>query len=489
VNLVSNLGFGEAATHTTDSTSSLANLPTGNIWEIHHPKLIARHAEADAFTANAIFGIKYLREQKDEQINNLQERLVQSEAQHQQLQLLLEQHQQLQFELDQTKTQRDELQTQIQQLRQQKRKQKQQLTQQLQETQAIIAAMETSKFWKLRSAWLGMKSKLWQILASKPLLAQEQTQIVNSAPMAISPLAQTDQVTLLETLKSQDVIVAWQTSLQIDIASELEPHEQFYLYQCNQTKLKFFRPESITGSEYLYQQLEKFDWYYMTDKWEYDMALKDLLGCQKVLEIGAGRGSFIARLQAQNIDALGIELNSKAVATAQRQNIPVVQRDLAELIVEQPNQFDGVCAFQVLEHLPDPKAFLVDALKLLKPNGKLILSVPNADAFPKYIGAAHLLDYPPHHMSQWSAQTFASLTTLLPIKLEQVRREPLADYHVDFYVSVLKSELSRSAWAKYPLIEPKLHRAIDWLETILKRYAVARRLIKGHTLYVCFTKQ
>jgi hypothetical protein len=54
-NLVSNIGFGSDATHTGDSANSLASLPTGDIWKIKHPKLVVRHAEADAFTFKNVF--------------------------------------------------------------------------------------------------------------------------------------------------------------------------------------------------------------------------------------------------------------------------------------------------------------------------------------------------------------------------------------------------------------------------------------------------
>jgi hypothetical protein len=54
-NLVSNIGFGAGATHTSDSASSLASLPAGNIWKIKHPKIVGRHAEADAFTFKNVF--------------------------------------------------------------------------------------------------------------------------------------------------------------------------------------------------------------------------------------------------------------------------------------------------------------------------------------------------------------------------------------------------------------------------------------------------
>jgi hypothetical protein len=54
-NLVSNIGFGADATHTGGSATSLASLPTGDIWKIQHPKLVGRYAEADAFTFKNVF--------------------------------------------------------------------------------------------------------------------------------------------------------------------------------------------------------------------------------------------------------------------------------------------------------------------------------------------------------------------------------------------------------------------------------------------------
>ena len=50
VNLVTNLGFNETATHTIDPQSKLANLPTGSIDQIIHPTEIQRNIAADKFT-------------------------------------------------------------------------------------------------------------------------------------------------------------------------------------------------------------------------------------------------------------------------------------------------------------------------------------------------------------------------------------------------------------------------------------------------------
>ncbi len=54
-NLISNIGFGEDATH-TQQTDSNANLPTKDIWEIKHPPFVVRHQDADRYTFDRNFG-------------------------------------------------------------------------------------------------------------------------------------------------------------------------------------------------------------------------------------------------------------------------------------------------------------------------------------------------------------------------------------------------------------------------------------------------
>lgn len=54
-NLVTNIGFGPGATHTTDATSRLSNLPRREFGQLWHPENVSRHLEADAFTWEVIF--------------------------------------------------------------------------------------------------------------------------------------------------------------------------------------------------------------------------------------------------------------------------------------------------------------------------------------------------------------------------------------------------------------------------------------------------
>ncbi len=62
INLVTNVGFGEAATHTTDPNDRNGNIPFAEIGEIEHPAFVVRNKEADAYTFDHVFGGRYRRE-------------------------------------------------------------------------------------------------------------------------------------------------------------------------------------------------------------------------------------------------------------------------------------------------------------------------------------------------------------------------------------------------------------------------------------------
>jgi 2-polyprenyl-3-methyl-5-hydroxy-6-metoxy-1,4-benzoquinol methylase len=296
-----------------------------------------------------------------------------------------------------------------------------------------------------------------------------------------SPLTGSQDITLLKTIVVDQLIEDWNNDYNIDITSELSGYKEIHLYKCNQTKLRFFFPFDIAGSEKLYEQLQKFDWFYMSEKWEHKVALKHLSNCNNVLEVGCAFGSFVELALKLRINAQGIELNLAAVEVAKKKNLPVENIDLEEFAEKYPLSQDAICSFQVLEHIAQPKKFIELCLEILKPGGKLIFCVPNAESFLKY--QSNLLDMPPHHMTQWTAATFKSLENIFPVKLEKVLKEPLADYHIHGYLysycnhirSI--SPLGRLIFNKYTL---------PLYQYLLK--SGLRNFITGQSIYVEFRK-
>jgi len=301
--------------------------------------------------------------------------------------------------------------------------------------------------------------------------------------MVLSPLTGTSEVALLKTFETEKLIEGWQSTFGIDIREEFRGVTTIYLYQCSRTKLNFFQPDAAMGSDKLYEQLEAFDWYYIPDKWEHKVAIGDLKGCSKVLEVGCGFGEFVRRLRNDcGIDALGLELNQSAVAIGKKNGIPILPHNLADFSLQHPSTFDAVCGFQVLEHVNRPREFIESALKLLKPGGKLIFCVPNAGSFLRH--TQNLLDMPPHHMLRWSIESFESLQNLFPLRLDRIKLEPLAAYHIDYYLNAqhgrfLKSNplLSRLFFNRFTL-------------TFLRRGLLAggRKFYVGQSLYAVLRK-
>jgi 2-polyprenyl-3-methyl-5-hydroxy-6-metoxy-1,4-benzoquinol methylase len=296
-----------------------------------------------------------------------------------------------------------------------------------------------------------------------------------------SPLTHSDDVTLLKTIQSEQLIQDWKRDFQIDIAEELHGNKEVHLYRCNQTQLKFFAPFDIAGSGELYKKLQQTGNYYMPDRWEHKVALKKLSSHQKVIEIGSAYGYFVKSGREAGLDIRGIELNEAAVLAAQNQKLPVEYLDLKEAAILYRESLDAVCSFQVLEHVSNPKDFIGWSLEMLKPGGKLIYCVPNSDSFLKY--QYNLLDLPPHHMTLWSIAVFKSLEAIFPLKLEKTIFEPLASYHVSGYLSAYRDYLCD----QHPVTSIFLNR---YTLPVYKRIfnAGLRFFLTGQSLYVQFRK-
>jgi SAM-dependent methyltransferase len=73
-----------------------------------------------------------------------------------------------------------------------------------------------------------------------------------------------------------------------------------------------------------------------------------------------------------------LDFSPEAAAIAwKRQRAAAVCGDLAHAPLS-AGSFAGITMFHVLEHVPDPRAYLAAARELLAPDGRLVVQVPNA---------------------------------------------------------------------------------------------------------------
>jgi len=297
-------------------------------------------------------------------------------------------------------------------------------------------------------------------------------QIVRKPPR--SPLSSRTGVRHLASFPVAGLRKAWKEQFGIDISRELRGLKTVERYECQASGLRFYHPESAAGSADLYQQLASFDWYYMREKWEYEQALPFCHAGAKVLEVGSGAGEFLKRLRTRGVDGYGLEINSASRKKCLQDGLKVHTIKLSGL---RTSSFDIVCAFQVLEHVPQPLEFLRECVRILRPGGRLILATPNTGS--SLLEKPVLLDMPPHHLTGWQDQTYRFLETLLPLQLLECRKEPLAVEHLDFWIGTVRQNgPARFFWRVMP--KKALRFLLRW---------GGRRLILGQGILVIFRKK
>ena len=131
-------------------------------------------------------------------------------------------------------------------------------------------------------------------------------------------------------------------------------------------------------------------------------------GVTDVLEIGCGRGGFGARI-AGHYNYVGIEPDEQSWAVAKARLDAVGHGDVRNVSSDAMSgqQFDLICAFEVLEHIEDDAGTLAKWCSLLRPGGWLLLSVPahqhRFGPWDEMVG--HFRRYDPDGMTQLLADS------------------------------------------------------------------------------------
>lgn len=103
-------------------------------------------------------------------------------------------------------------------------------------------------------------------------------------------------------------------------------------------------------------------------------------GARDVLDVGCGRGEFLALLREQGIPARGIDINGSMVDVCRQQGLDATEADALSYLRAQPDgSLGGLFAAQVVEHLePRYLTSLLDAaFDTLRPGGTIVLETIN----------------------------------------------------------------------------------------------------------------
>lgn len=131
------------------------------------------------------------------------------------------------------------------------------------------------------------------------------------------------------------------------------------------------------GLDNLYAQEENHFWFISRKEFIFQNTVKYIKFEEKSIEIGAGTGNVARYLQKNGYENICVgEMHLNGLKYAQSYGIKeCYQFDLLDIPFE--NEFDMVCMFDVLEHIPDDNLALQNVYKMLRVDGKIILTVPS----------------------------------------------------------------------------------------------------------------
>ncbi len=116
-----------------------------------------------------------------------------------------------------------------------------------------------------------------------------------------------------------------------------------------------------------------------------------------VIDLGCGRGEWLELLSEHGFAVFGVDLDEGMLAACEERNLPAEKKDALVALQGLPAQSQTIVSgFHIAEHLPFDilQEVVIEALRVLKPGGLLILETPNPENI--IVGTANFYLDPTH---------------------------------------------------------------------------------------------
>lgn len=178
----------------------------------------------------------------------------------------------------------------------------------------------------------------------------------------------------------------------------------------------------------------------------------------KLLDFGCGWGYISQKAAEQGWDVTGIDISKNEIAISQlaqeifstaHNKVNFTNKDITSF---EEGEFDTVVSIQVIEHVHNPGTYLSKINRVLRPGGRLIISIPNVITFNSFTG--HLYrsfenglrkisdtilekyDKTNHHIQAWDAMHFTRLVSSVGFKFDSYT--PIQGVPCPDFVSLLR---------------------------------------------------
>jgi SAM-dependent methyltransferase len=204
----------------------------------------------------------------------------------------------------------------------------------------------------------------------------------------------------------------------------------FAIHHCDECKTAFCQPLEADPAIYeaIYRNVETIPAYgryldyskgvltandplaYLADSEDVYWGIRQVLdarpaGKLKILEVGSGLGYLTYALTKRGHEVLGLDVSQTAVDAAVRRY--GANYRCGDVVRYSDHPSDVVIATELIEHIPDVRAFLKALFRLVKPGGDIVLTTPNRSAYPDDV--LWETEPPPVHLWWFSEQAVERL--------------------------------------------------------------------------------
>ena len=180
----------------------------------------------------------------------------------------------------------------------------------------------------------------------------------------------------------------------------------------------YYVPENLTIPEFINKRLD-----------EIVASFSSYRQNNRLLDLGCGTGVLMHAAARAGWDAEGVEISSAAVEYVRKQGYGKVFCGKLDEARYPSNHFDVVASSEVLEHVDDPREFVCEVARVLRPGGLFWATTPHGRGVSaKLLGLKWSIVVPPDHLHLFSVGGVRSL-----LKNAGFRRIRIATHAVNPY--------------------------------------------------------